>query len=313
MSKMLMTTGYCFEGYSIEQYLGVFSGECALGTGFLSSLDSDISDFLDTNSQLYSEKLKKAKESALRQLEEETIQAGGNAVVGLSISYIMFSRDIIGVIANGTAVKVRELFPLNGADTAVPIWKYNRNTVFTPMVFCGHSAGSQYSFKVELFHDSEDTIGSILTDVKFISVFEQEMELRDVVFTDFLLAKKNRLVSGYTTVSLPCENLTLLKNVTLVTKKYIKNEELVDLSDMDQELELVSKEERAGDMPVLAEMYELKSSKEIYEYLKDHMEKYNQSEPELMEWMEKKVMIEKFYGGSKEETINYIRDYYGLD
>ncbi len=103
MSKMLMTTGYCFEGYSIEQYLGVFSGECALGTGFLSSLDSDISDFLGTNSQLYSEKLKKAKESALRQLEEETIQAGGNAVVGLSIGYIMFSRDIIGVIANGTA------------------------------------------------------------------------------------------------------------------------------------------------------------------------------------------------------------------
>ena len=120
-------------------------------------------------------------------------------------------------------------------------------------------------------------------------------------------------MSSYTTVTLPCENLTLLKNVSLFTKKYIKNEELVDLSDMDQELELVSKEDRAGDMPVLAEMYELKTSKEIYEYLKDHMEKYNQSEPELMEWMEKKVMIEKFYGGSKEATINYIRDYYGLD
>ena len=84
-------------------------------------------------------------------------------------------------------------------------------------------------------------------------------------------------MSSYTTVTLPCENLTLLKNVSLVTKKYIKNEELVDLSDMDQELELVSKEDRAGDMPVLAEMYELKTSKEIYEYLKDHKEKYNQS------------------------------------
>ena len=70
-------------------------------------------------------------------------------------------------------------------------------------------------------------------------------------------------MSSYTTVTLPCENLTLLKNVSLVTKKYIKNEELVDLSDMDQELELVSKEDRAGDMPVLAEMYELKTSKEI--------------------------------------------------
>ena len=134
-----------------------------------------------------------------------------------------------------------------------------------------------------------------------------------LLFHSMRAARRVGCVSSYTTVTLPCENLTLLKNVSLFTKKYIKIEELVDLSDMDQELELVSKEDRAGDMPVLAEMYELKTSKEIYEYLKDHMEKYNQSEPELMEWMEKKVMIEKFYGGSKEETINYIRDYYGLD
>ena len=32
-----------------------------------------------------------------------------------------------------------------------------------------------------------------------------------------------------------------------------------------------------------------------------------------MEWMEKTVMVERFYGGNKQETINYIKDYYGLD
>lgn len=313
MSRILMTTGYRFEGFTIEQYLGVFSGECALGTGFLSSLDSDISDFLGTNSQLYSEKLKKAKESALRMLEEETLQAGGNAVVGLSVSYIMFSRDIIGVIANGTAVKVRELFARNGEDTAVPIWKYNKNTAFIPMVFCGHSLRGEYAFKMEMFYESEDSIGSVLADLEFVSVFEQKIELKDVVFTDFMSVKKNRLASGYTTVSIPWEKMELLKKVSIITKKYIKNEELIDLSDMDLEQELVSKEDQKSDKPVLAEMYELNSSKEIFDYLKDHLDTHNQKEPELMEWMEKTVMIERFYGGRKEETIKYIKDYFGLD
>ena len=133
------------------------------------------------------------------------------------------------------------------------------------------------------------------------------------MFSDFSSVKKNRLASGYTTLSIPCENIVLLKNVTIITKKYIKSEELVDLSDMDLEQELVSKDERMDDKPVLAELDELKTSKEIYEYLKEHMEKYDQTEPELMEWMEKTVMIERFYGGRKQETIDYIKNYYGFD
>ena len=63
--KMLMTSGYNFEGYTITEYLGVFSGECALGTGFLSSLGAGISDFLGTNSKMYSNKLKEAKEELI--------------------------------------------------------------------------------------------------------------------------------------------------------------------------------------------------------------------------------------------------------
>lgn len=45
--KILMTTGFNFDGFTINQYIGVFSGECALGTGFLSSLGSDFSDVFE--------------------------------------------------------------------------------------------------------------------------------------------------------------------------------------------------------------------------------------------------------------------------
>ena len=39
---ILLTSGYNFEGYRIKKYLGFCSGECALGTGFLSSLGAEI-------------------------------------------------------------------------------------------------------------------------------------------------------------------------------------------------------------------------------------------------------------------------------
>ena len=57
MKNMLITSGYNFEGYEITDYLGLCSGEAALGTGFLSSLGAGIADFLGTNSTLYEEKL----------------------------------------------------------------------------------------------------------------------------------------------------------------------------------------------------------------------------------------------------------------
>ncbi len=47
--KVLITTGFDFDEFSINRYIGVFLGECALGTGFLSILGTDISDILGTN------------------------------------------------------------------------------------------------------------------------------------------------------------------------------------------------------------------------------------------------------------------------
>ena len=83
--NILMTSGYNFEGYTISNYLGVYSGECALGTGFLSTLGASFADFFGTNSTMYSDKLKKAKDFAINQLVEQVTNAGGDAIIGLDI------------------------------------------------------------------------------------------------------------------------------------------------------------------------------------------------------------------------------------
>lgn len=312
--KVLMTTGFYFDGFSIEKHIGVFSGECALGTGFLSSLKSDVSDILGMNSKAYTDKLREAKDHALEQLREQTIRAGGNAVIGLSINYTMFSRDIIGVIANGTAVKIDAIRHDQLSDEVIPVLKYNKNIAFRPISLRGHSVQDQYAFSIELFYDLEEDTSSILVDMKFITVFGKIYDLKDVAFTNFSFTRKKHLVSDYTRLSIPsCENISLLKNVIVVTKKYIQNDELFDFSCSDLEHELVGQEYQYGEKPPMDEIEELSSGKEIYEYLKTYMEKYGHSEPELMERLAKLVDVERFYGNSKRDVIQYIKDYYKFD
>ena len=105
---MIITTGVSVEGYEIIKYLGIISGECALGTGFLSSLGAGVADFLGRNSTKYSNKLIEAKDHALRQLENNASRLGANAIIGVDLDYTTFTSDIMGVIATGTAVMIQE-------------------------------------------------------------------------------------------------------------------------------------------------------------------------------------------------------------
>ena len=57
VNKLKMTSGYNFEGYHIVEYLGHYTGECVLGTGFLSNLEAGFADLKGSSSTLYKDKL----------------------------------------------------------------------------------------------------------------------------------------------------------------------------------------------------------------------------------------------------------------
>ena len=102
------TTGFNFEGYKIVDYIKVISAETVLGTGFLSEFSASISDFLGTENQSFSDKLESAKDSATKKLTNKAISLNANAIIGIDYDYVNFSSNIIGVIANGTAVKIEK-------------------------------------------------------------------------------------------------------------------------------------------------------------------------------------------------------------
>lgn len=108
IENMLITSGFNFEGYSIMKYLGVFSGEYVLGTGFLSELAASFSDITGSSSGAFAYKLGLAKQQATYQLKKDCIAHGANAIIGIDFDYLTFTSNMIGVIANGTAVWIEK-------------------------------------------------------------------------------------------------------------------------------------------------------------------------------------------------------------
>ncbi len=106
----MLTTGYDFQGYKIEKYIGLVSGECVIGTGIIADLFSDFSDISGTKSKTFSNKMKEIKSFAIKEMIEDSIRIGGNAIIGISYDHITFSgKNMIGISVNGTSVKITSL------------------------------------------------------------------------------------------------------------------------------------------------------------------------------------------------------------
>lgn len=106
----MLTTGYDFQGYKIEKYIGLVSGECVVGTGIIADLFSDFSDISGTKSKTFSNKMKEIKNSAIKEMVEDSIRIGGNAIIGITCDHITFSgKNMIGISVNGTSVKITSI------------------------------------------------------------------------------------------------------------------------------------------------------------------------------------------------------------
>ena len=109
ISAHTVTSGYNFEGYQIEEYLGIMSGHVVLGTGFLSEVTAGLADFFGVESDLFAEKMEKAKDAALQKLIKKSIEKGGNALIGVDFDYLNTKANMIGVSANGTSVVIKKV------------------------------------------------------------------------------------------------------------------------------------------------------------------------------------------------------------
>jgi len=108
---MITTTTNTIEGRQIVEYRGIVTGEAILGTNIFRDFFAGIRDIVGGRSGSYERVLRAARETAIRELEDEAQRAGANAVIGIDIDYENISTGSSGsmlmVSASGTAVVIR--------------------------------------------------------------------------------------------------------------------------------------------------------------------------------------------------------------
>lgn len=107
---MIITTTPNIEGRRVVEYLGLVDGEAIMGANIFADLFAGIRNVIGGRSAAYKKELRKAKEIALKEMEQEAASLGADAVVGVDLDYetITFEQggSMLMVTASGTAVKL---------------------------------------------------------------------------------------------------------------------------------------------------------------------------------------------------------------
>lgn len=105
---MLVTTTPIIEGKRIIHYYGIVSGETIIGANVFRDFLAGIRDFVGGRSGAYEEVLRQAKDTAIKEMEEQAARLGANAVIGVDLDYetVGGSGSMLMVTATGTAVVI---------------------------------------------------------------------------------------------------------------------------------------------------------------------------------------------------------------
>ncbi|MGL5081087.1 MAG: heavy metal-binding domain-containing protein [Microcoleaceae cyanobacterium] len=109
---MIITTTSTLQDKQIIEYCGVVSGEAILGTNIFRDFFAGIRDIVGGRSGAYEQSLREAKNTAMREMQDEAKSLGANAIVGVDLDYETISigegGGMLMVAASGTAVKYRD-------------------------------------------------------------------------------------------------------------------------------------------------------------------------------------------------------------
>ncbi len=105
---MLTTTTSVIQGYKIEQYLDIVTGETIMGANIVRDLMASITDIVGGRSGAYESKLQDGRKEALVEMKQAALRLGANAVIGVDIDYEVIGNSMLMVAASGTAVVLKK-------------------------------------------------------------------------------------------------------------------------------------------------------------------------------------------------------------
>ena len=108
---MIISTTSTLQNAEITEYLGLVAGETIIGANIFRDLFAGIRDIVGGRSGSYEKVLREAKETAMREMQEQARERGANAVIGVDLDYETLGKEngMLMVVATGTAVRVSDL------------------------------------------------------------------------------------------------------------------------------------------------------------------------------------------------------------
>lgn len=104
---MIVTTTNSLDGKTVEEYLGIVSGEAIMGANVVRDFLAGISDIIGGRSGAYENKLAEGREIAIKEMMDKARKLGANAVIGVDLDFETLRDGMMMCIATGTAVKVK--------------------------------------------------------------------------------------------------------------------------------------------------------------------------------------------------------------
>ncbi len=108
---MILTTTPNLEGYKIEKYLGVVTGETIIGANMFKDLFASVRDIVGGRSGAYEKVLAKAKDIAMEEMEARAAELGANAVLAIDLDFETIGKNgsMLMVSSSGTAVVISKM------------------------------------------------------------------------------------------------------------------------------------------------------------------------------------------------------------
>ncbi len=105
---MIVTTTNNIDGKRVTRYIGIVSGEAIIGANIVKDFFASIRDIVGGRAGSYEDGLREAKEIALKEMQDQALQLGANAILSVDLDYETLGKNgsMLMVSASGTAVIV---------------------------------------------------------------------------------------------------------------------------------------------------------------------------------------------------------------
>ena len=103
---MIVTTTPTVQGKEIKEYLGIVTGEAIMGANIVKDIFASITDIVGGRSVTYEKELTRARDIAVKEMQENAAPLGANAIVGVDLDYETVREGMLMVTVSGTAVKI---------------------------------------------------------------------------------------------------------------------------------------------------------------------------------------------------------------